>query len=136
MVSKSKVYIGVISSFFVGCILGLAIGGYQGFGAGTLLVINGALSKDAREVEIRIEVLNHLQASEQEQAIALIETGLADILIGFDPVEPYTGLNEQTVVALRSAINEAKKYRLNHPRQKRDFRDEMVENLFARELYR
>lgn len=136
MVSKRKVFVGVGFAFLAGCAVGLAIGGYQGFRLGTSFIINEALSKDAREVEARIAILKHLRAGERDQAIEKLETGLADTLIGFDPTEPYTGLNGQTVAALKKAIDEAKEYRSAHPRQQKDFRDEMVDNLFARELYK
>lgn len=136
MISKRKAFISVVSAFLVGCAVVLAIGGYWGFRFGTSLIINEALSKDAREVDARIAILRHLRAGERDQAIERLEMGLADTLIGFDPAEPYTGLNGQTVAALKKAIDEAKEYRSAHPRQRRNFRDEMVDNLFARELYK
>jgi hypothetical protein len=135
MVSNRKVLVGVVFTFLAGCAIGLAIGGHQGFRFGTSFIISEALAKDAREVEARIAILRHLRAGEQDQAIERLETGLSDTLIGFDPSEPYAGLNAQTVAALKKAIDEAKKYRSAHPRQRKDFRDKMVDSLFARELY-
>jgi hypothetical protein len=123
-------------TFVVGCITGLAIGGYQGYRVGTSTILNDALSKDAREVGIRITTLKELRAGQRDQAIDRLETGLAGILIAFDPDVPYKGLNGQTVGALRKAIADAKAYRAVYPRFKPDFKDKMVDNLFSRELYK
>jgi hypothetical protein len=129
-------FVGVAFAILAGCAIGLAIGGYQGFRFGTSFIVNEALFKDAREVEARIAILKHLRAEERDQAIEKLETGLADILIGFDPAEPYAGLDGQTVAALKKAIDAAKEYRSAHPRQQKNFRDRMVDELFARELYK
>jgi len=128
--------IGAVITFLVGCAIGLSIGGYQGFRLGTSLLINEGLSRDAREVEARIAILRQLRAGKQDEAIERIETGLADTLVRFDPAEPYAGLEAPTVAAVRKAIDEARAYRSAHPRQHRTFRDEMVDRLFARELYK
>ena len=136
MVSKRKLFVGVACAFLAGCAIGLALGGHQGFRFGTSFILNEALSKDAREVEARIAILRHLRAGKQDQAIERLETGLADTLIGFDPTEPYAGLNGQTVAALKKAIGVAREYRSAHPRQQKNFRDKMVDDLFARELYK
>lgn len=136
MTSKQKMLVGALVTFIGGCALGMAIGGYQGFRLGTSLLINEGLSKDAREVEARIAVLRQLRAGKQDEAIERLETGLADTLVRFDPAEPYAGLEAPTVAAVRKAIDEARAYRSAHPRQQRTFRDEMVEKLFARDLYK
>jgi hypothetical protein len=136
MASKGKLPVGVVLTFLAGCAIGLAIGGQQGFRFGTSFIVNEALFKDAREVESRIAILGHLRAGERDQAMERLETGLSDILIGFDPAEPYAGLDGQTAGALRKAIDAAREYRSAHPREKRNFRDDMVDNLFARELYK
>ena len=136
MTSRQKVFLGAAFALLAGCAIGLAIGGYQGFRLGTSFIINEALSKDAREVVSRIAILRQLRAGKQDQAMEKLETGLADILIGFDPAEPYAGLDAQTVAALRKAIDEAREYRSIYPRQQKDFRDKMVDSLFARELYK
>ena len=115
MASKRKLFVGVAFAILAGCAIGLAIGGYQGFRSGTSFIVNEALYKDAREVEARIVILKHLRAGERDQAIDKLETGLADILIGFDPAEPYAGLDGQTVAALKKAIDAAKEYRSVHP---------------------
>jgi hypothetical protein len=135
MVNQRKVLIGIISSFIVGCVIGLVVGGHQGFRYGTSAVVREALAKDAREVKARIATLRHLRVGEQDQALETLETGLSDLLIGFDPAEPYAGLDAQTVAALKEAIDEARKYRSEHPRPQKDFRDKMVDDLFARNLY-
>ena len=136
MDSKRKMLFVVVFTFLAGCAIGLTIGGYQGFRFGTSLIINESLAKDAREVERGIAILRQLRAGEHDPAIETLETGLSDTLIGFDPAEPYAGLTGETVSALKKAIDEARAYRSAHPRQQKDFRDKMVENLFMRELYK
>ncbi|MGH8703078.1 MAG: hypothetical protein ACREVR_18145, partial [Burkholderiales bacterium] len=112
-----------------------AFGGYRW---GFAVVLESALVKDAREIGARIATLNHLWLGEREQAIAKLEGGLDDILVGFDPEEPYPGLDGQTVAALAKAIDAAKAYRAAHPwpSTQRHPRAEMVRNLFARDLYK
>jgi len=128
--------IGGVFIFLVSCATGLAVGGYMGFSYGASFIINGALSRDAREVEARIATLRDLRAGEKDKAIERLETGLSDILIVFDPEKPYAGLDRQTVVSLRKSIDEARKYRAENPRPQNDFRAKMVDNLFTRELYK
>lgn len=137
MISRKGLFIGFILAFLVGGAAGLAVGGYRGFQSGMSFILNDALSKDAREVESRVAVLRHLRAGRQDQAIEALEGGMDDILVGFDPVEPYPGLTGQTTAALGKAITAAKDYRSAHPRQsKAHARDEMVRSLFARERYK
>ena len=129
--------IGVVVAFLVGGVTGIAVGGLRGYQTGLSFVLNECLSKDAREVVARVAVLGHLRAGRQDQAAEALEAGMDDILVAFDPVEPYPGLTAQTTAALGKAIAEAKAYRSSHPRQSRAHaRDEMVRNLFARELYK
>lgn len=129
---------GSIITFVAGCAIGVAAGGYGGFQRGMSLILNEALVRDAREVGTRIGILKQLRAGEHDQAVAQLETGLNDILILFDPERPYPGLERQTKVALRSAIDQARHYRGSFQRQinERDFREKMVQNLFSRELYK
>jgi hypothetical protein len=96
------------------------------------------LAKDAREIGARIATLNHLWLGERAQAIEKLEAGLDDILVGFDPDEPYRGLDGQTVAALAKAIDAAKAYRAAHPwpPTEKHVRAKMVRNLFARDLYK
>ena len=138
MVTRKVLFISLIVAFSVGCVAGLATGGFRGFRAGMALILNGALVKDAREVEARIAILRHLRTGDREQAIEKLEVGLDDILIGFDPAEPYPGLDGHTVTALRKAIDEARVYRAAHPwpSKQNHLRAEMVRNLFARDLYK
>lgn len=132
MISRQGLFIGLIAG-----VAGLAMGGYHGFSSGTSFILNECLSKDAREVEARVAVLRHSRAGRQDQAVEGLEAGLDDILVGFDPVEPYPGLTGQTTAALGKSIAVAKEYRSAHPRQsKAHARDEMVRNLLARERYK
>ena len=138
MVTRRTLVIGLAVAFLVGGLTGLAAGAFGGYRLGMALVLNGALVKDAREIGARIATLKHLWLGEREQAIEKLEGGLDDILVGFDPQEPYPGLDGQTVAALAKAIDAARAYRAAHPwpSTERHPRAEMVRNLFARDLYR
>jgi hypothetical protein len=127
----------LVLSFLVGGIAGVALGGYQGVQKGASLILNECLSKDAREIGTRVAVLGNLRAGKLAPALESLEAGMDDLLVGFDPVEPYPGLTAQTTAALAKAIGEARAYRLAHPRQSRAHaRDAMVRNLLARERYK
>lgn len=138
MVTRRTFLVGLAIAFLAGGLVGLAAGAFGGSRWGMALVLNGALVKDAREIGARIATLNHLWLGEREQAIAKLEGGLDDILVGFDPDEPYSGLDEQTVAALAKAINAAKTYRVAHPwpPTNKHPRAEMVRNLFTRDRYK
>ena len=138
MVTRRTFLVSLSVAFLAGGLAGLAIGAFGGYRSGMALVLDSALAKDAREIGARIATLNHLWLGERQQAIAKLEGGLDDILVGFDPEEPYTGLDGQTVAALAKAIDAAKTYRAAHPwpSTERHVRAEMVRNLFARDLYK
>ena len=138
MVTRRTFLVGLGVAFLVGGLSGLVAGAFGGYRWGFAVVLESALVKDAREIGARIATLNHLWLGEREQAIAKLEGGLDDILVGFDPEEPYPGLNGQTIAALAKAIDAAKVYRAAHPwpSTERHPRAEMVRNLFARDLYK
>ena len=137
MTSRGRQILLALIAFLVGAAAGLGFGGLRGFDRGAALILNGALHKDAREVSSRIAILGHVRAGEQKQAIEKLEAGLDDLLIGFDPSEPYPGLDAQTTEALRKAIEEAKAYRQAHPWEAgKNMRAEMVRAMFAKDLYR
>ena len=138
MVTRRTFVVSLGVAFLVGGLAGLAAGVFAGYRSGFAVVVNGALIKDAREVGARIATLNHLWLGEREQAIAKLEGGLDDILVGFNPDEPYTGLDGHTGAALAKAIDAAKVYRAVHPwpSTEKHPRAEMVRNLFAQDLYK
>ena len=138
MVTRRTFLVGLGAAFFAGGLIGLAAGAFGGYRSGVALVLDSALAKDAREIGARIATLNHLWLGEREQAIAKLEGGMDDILVGFDPDAPYTGLDGHTVAALAKAIDAARAYRAAHPwpSTERHVRAEMVRNLFARDLYK
>lgn len=129
--------IGLIFVFLTGCIVGAIAGGSTGYRYGMAFILNESLSKDARQVGSHISILRHMRNGEQDLAVEQFEDSLNDILIGFDPHTPYSNLDDETVIALRHAIDEAREYRSTYPRpaEQQDFRDEMVRKLFSRELY-
>lgn len=131
-------FVGLIAAFLVGVLSGLAAGAFAGYRWGFGVVVDSDLAKDAREIGARIETLNHLWLGQREQAIAKLEGGLDDILVGFDPEVPYPDLEGHTVAALAKAIDAAKAYRGAHPwpSTEKHPRAEMVRQLFARDLYR
>jgi len=138
MVTRRTFLVSLSVAFLTGSLTGLATGAFGGYRSGMALVLDSALAKDAREIGARIATLNHLWLEERAQAIEKLEAGLDDILVGFDPDEPYRGLGAQTVAALAKAIDAAKVYRAAHPwpSTEKHVRAEMVRNLFARDLYK
>ena len=135
MISRKTFLLGTIGAFLAGGVLGLLIGGYGGYRAGVALVLNSALDRDAREVGVRIAVLDALRTGDTDRAISDIEKGMDDLLIGFDPVDPYPGVNGATIAAMDKAIDEARAYRQVHPwpAEQNQGRANMVRALFARE---
>ena len=136
MTASKGLLIGVIAAFVAGGATGFAFGGYLGVQKGASLILNESLSKDAREVATRVAVLSNLRAGKNAPAVESLEAGMDDLLVGFDPAEPYPGLTPRTTAALASAIAEAKAYRAAHPRSSGHARDAMVRNLLARERYK
>jgi hypothetical protein len=133
MIGKKLLLASMLGAFVFGAAGGLAIG----HRAGSAAILNEALAKDARDVVARIAILGHVRSGEQKPAIEKLETGLDDLLIGFDPQPPYQGLEGSTVAALRKAIDEAKAYRAKHPwGEQKNMRADMVRSLFSRDLYR
>lgn len=133
---KATVLIALIA-FLVGGAAGFAVGGLRGFDRGASLILNSALEKDARDITNRIAVLADLRGGEQKRAIDRIEADMDDLLIGFDPAQPYPGLEAQTAGAMRKAIDDAKSYRKAHPwAEEKNLRANMVRAMFAKDLYR
>ena len=133
MIGKKLLLVSTLVAFLFGLAGGLAVG----YRAGSAAILNGALVKDARDVSARIAILGHVRSGEQKQAIERLEAGLDDLLIGFDPDQPYAGLEGATVAALRKAIDDAKAYRAKYPwAEQKNMRADMVRSLFSRDLYR
>ena len=138
MVTRRTFLVSLAVAFLVGGLAGLAAGAFVGYRSGFAAVLDSALAKDAREIGARIATLNHLWAGEREQAIAKLEGGLDDLLVLFNPDEPYTGLDRHTVAMLAKSIDAARAYRAAHPwpSTEKHPRAEMVRNLFASDLYK
>jgi hypothetical protein len=137
MMGRKGLAAALVLAFVAGGIGGVALGGYQGFQKGASFILNECLSKDAREIGTRVGVLRDLRAGKQAPALESLEAGMDDLLVGFDPAEPYPGLTPQTTAALGRAIAEAKAYRAAHPRESRGHaRDAMVRDLLSRERYK
>jgi hypothetical protein len=121
----------------VGAIVGFAAGGYGGWRyANTAGVLNQSLYADARQVQTSVAALKLLRAGEQPLAIEALEAGMDDILVPFDPAQPYAGLDERTIAEINRALLEARIYRDKNPRKSnRPQVDKMVGNLLARGAY-
>lgn len=136
MASRRKSIVGLGLTFLVGCVVGLAIGGYGGLRSGRSGIIDECMYKDARAIQSHVVALRHLRAAQTSQAVELLEAQLDDALILFDPWEPYPRLTNRTISAINKAIRESKAYRSANPRQSnRPHVDKMVANLFARAPY-
>jgi hypothetical protein len=120
-----------------GAAFGWAAGWYYGTTAGKNAILKEWIYNDARDVQAQVVVLRRMRAKKAGDAIELLETRLDDQLVQFDPQEPFAMLTSREREGLRKAIADARDYRTAFPREsKRKFVDEMVRNLFARDLYR
>jgi hypothetical protein len=136
MVTKRTFVVCLLAAFVCGAAAGGAYGAYRGFNAGFTLLLNEALEKDAREVSKRVEILLNLRKEGAEVAVRKLENGLDDLLVIFDPDQPYPGLEPTTLDAIRKAIESAKEYRASFPWTGKNPREKMVRSLFARDLYK
>ena len=121
-----------------GAVLGIAAGGYGGWRyANSAAVLNQCLYADARQVQTSVAALKLLRAGEQPLALEAIEAGMDDLLVPFDPAQPYSGLEERTIAEINRALLEARVYRDKNPRKSnRPHVDAMVGNLLSRAAYR
>jgi hypothetical protein len=118
----------------VGIVLGIAAGGYAGWRHGNAAILNECLYADARQIQTVVAALKLLRAEERPLALEALEAGMDDILVPFDPAQPYRGLEERTVAEINRALLEAKNYRAANPRKSsRPHVDAMVGNLLSRQ---
>ena len=119
-----------------GVILGIAAGGYGGWRYASAGVLNECLYADARQVQTSVAALKLLRAGEQALAVEALEAGMDDVLVPFDPAQPYAGLEERTIAEINRALLEARIYRERNPRKSnRPHVDKMVGSLLARGAY-
>jgi hypothetical protein len=133
---RDKLVVGA-ATLLAGIAAGTAAGWYFGAAAGRTAILNEWIYNDARDVQAQVVVLRSLREKKADQAIELLEARLDDQLIQFDPQQPLPALTPRETGEMRKAIVDAKDYRAGFPRQsKRKAVDEMVRNLFARDLYK
>ena len=119
--------------FLAGSSVGFLVGGYTGSNFGMALVVNGALNRNALEINNQLQALRQLRSNNAGAAIELIEKSVDDTLILFDPAEPYPGVRENTLDAINAAIKNVYDYRYEYPRKSdRPQVDTMVQNLFQK----
>jgi hypothetical protein len=134
MKSRKKAIVGLGIAFFVGGVVGVAIGGYVASHLMASYFGNNWLHEQADDIQSRIVILQHLRGGKQSQAVELLEVQLDDDVIS---IEPDKYINAQTITDINSAIREAKKYRSAHPRtSNRPHVDAMVNNVFSQEPYK
>ena len=134
MKNRTKTLYGLGLTFFVGGVVGLAIGGYVGMHLMFSFFGNNWLHEQADDIQSRIVILKHLRGGKQAQAIELLEAQLDDDLIS---IEPDKYINEQTIADINNTIREAKEYRSTYPRSSnRPHVDAMVSNVFSQEPYK
>ena len=130
---KKRLLLGIVLSLAVGVIIGV----YGGFRLGKSPVLNNVLQKDAREVQSLIITLKHLRAGQTDKAIEVIEAGLDDDLVLFDPEEPYEMITDRTKAEITQATAQARGYRAAYPRKSsRPNVDAMVGNVLEKEAIR
>lgn len=116
-----------------GSALGFIAGGYTGSNFGIGLILNSAINKDAHDLQSRLSALRSLRAGDVDSGVEIIEAGIDDQLVLFDPHEPYPGLDEDTQLKMKLAIESAFQYRQEFPRQSdRSHVDGMVKALFQK----
>jgi hypothetical protein len=121
----------------IGAVLGIAAGGYGGWRyANTAGVLNECLYADARQVQTSVAALKLLRVGERALAVEALEAGMDDVLVPFDPAQPYAGLEERTIAEINRALLEARVYRDRNPRKSnRPQVDKMVGTLLTRGAY-
>ena len=130
---KKRLLLGIALSLAAG----LIIGAYGGFRLGKSPVLNNVLKKDAREVQSHVSTLKYLRDDQTDKAIEVIEAGLDDDLVLFDPEEPYEMITDRTKAEIKQAIQQARGYRSAYPRKSsRSHVDAMVDNLLEKEALR
>ena len=130
---KERLLLGIVLSLAVG----LIIGGYGGFRLGKATVLNNVLHKDALEVQSHIITLKHLRAGQTDKAIEVIEAGLDDDLVLFDPEDHYEMITDRTKAEIKQATTLARDYRAAYPRKSnRPHVDAMVGNVLEKEALR
>lgn len=118
----------------VGAIVGIAAGGYGGWRYASAGILNRCLYADARQIQTSVAALKLLRAGDRPLAVEALEAGMDDILVPFDPAQPYSGLEARTLAEIDRALLEAKNYRVAHPRKSsRPHVDAMVGNLLSRQ---
>ena len=129
--AKNRLWFFVI--FLAGSSIGFIVGAWGGGYFGMSQVINNALARDAAGVETQLRALRLLRNGDTGAAIELLEAGIDDTLVVFDPAEPYPGVADATAAAVDAAIEKTYRYRLDYPRKsERPHVDAMIENLFER----
>jgi hypothetical protein len=130
---KKRLLLGIALSL----VAGLVIGGYGGFRLGKSSVLNNVLQKDAREVQSHVSTLKYLRDGQTDKAIEVIEAGLDDDLVLFDPEEPYEMITDRTKAEIKQALQQARGYRAAYPRKSsRSYVDTMVGNVLEKEALR
>lgn len=105
------------AAFLGGGALGGLAGAYFGARFAFRLVLNEAIAKDARSVSALAAALTKLRGGSREKGLDAVESHLDDLLVLFDPVEPYPGLSARTQAVVEAAMREAAAYRKRHPRK-------------------
>jgi len=116
---------------------GVIIGAYGGFNLGKSPVLNDALLKNAKEIQLHVTALKHVREGRNDKAIEVLEADLDDDLVLFDPGEPYEPVTDRTMAETHKAIGQARDYRAAYPRKSsRPFVDEMAGNVLKKEAFR
>ena len=71
-------------------------------------VLLQCLYADARQVQTSVAALKLLRVGEQALAVEALEAGMDDVLVPFDPMQPYAGLEERTIAEINRALLEAR----------------------------
>ena len=133
MLSTGKSPMWLFVMFLAGSAVGFLIGAYTGGNFGMGLIVNNVMQRDALEIGNQVDALRQLRGGSTDAGIELIEAGIDDALVVFDPHEPIPGIDDDTEARVDAAIRKVFEYRREFPRRsKRTHVDEMVDNLFRK----
>jgi len=134
MASKMSVAIISVISFFVGGLIGTAVGGYYGVELTTADFGNRWLSEQANDIDSRISNLINMRENRQDENLEAMERQLEDDLIS---IEPDHRIKPPTLDAINAVIQKAKEYRAAYPRtSSRPAIERMVEAVFNQAPYK
>lgn len=109
------------------------LGDYRGYHRSFSARTNDCVYGGTLEVESHLSALKNFRAGKTAEGIETIEARLDSQLLLMDPQHQFQPLNAITLAQIQKTIQNARAYRLAHPRKsKRSGIDTLVSDLFKR----